>query len=342
MGVVSLQILQWILGIVLFLLLLTIVFTNLVLFVPIRYRAEGEFIEKNVRFWGKITWFFHLVYITFFYEDNFRIQIRILGHNVFDSMDKESESKKKTTKKETVENDKINTEYQPKKNTEEKIGSRIDITDDESIEEETHEYRNDFQEDFLTAWEQEIEEQEKEEADISGRYTQRGTQKFFHKEKKSIFVKINDIKSKIRDSIKSAKDFIENIKNKKIKLDYYLEIWNRAETQIAFEKAKKKLWKMLKSVLPKEWNINGEVGFDNPAATGQFMGVLGAMYPLLGNKVHIVPNFDNQTVKIEGKLHGHIRSGNLLYQFMSLILNKHCFKFIKLVLSEVEKAKKEK
>ena len=97
---------------------------------------------------------------------------------------------------------------------------------------------------------------------------------------------------------------------------------------------------MIKAVLPRKWKLTGEIGLKDPCTTGQFMGALGAMYPILGNKVQIVPNFDVEVINIEGSVKGHIRLGNLLYQMVSLILNIHCFKFIKLVLDELSGSKK--
>ena len=97
MGVVLLQILQWILRIILFLLLLIVVLVAVVLIVPIRYQAEGEVFEKKPGIRGKVTWFFYLIYMKFCYEEELRIQVRVLGIKVFDSMGEDS--KRKTKKK---------------------------------------------------------------------------------------------------------------------------------------------------------------------------------------------------------------------------------------------------
>ena len=85
MGVVLLQILQWILRIILFLLLLILILAAIVLIVPIRYQAEGEFIEKKPGVRGKITWFFYLVSMKFAYEEEFCFVLRVFGFKVLDS-----------------------------------------------------------------------------------------------------------------------------------------------------------------------------------------------------------------------------------------------------------------
>ena len=125
-------------------------------------------------------------------------------------------------------------------------------------------------------------------------------------------------------------------------MEHYLELWNREETKITFSRAKTKFGRMIKAILPRKWKLTGEIGFSDPCTTGQFMGVLGAMYPIIDNKVQIVPNFEEQVINIEGNLKGHIRLGNLLYQLVSLLLNRHCFKFIKMIFDELGNSKKDK
>ena len=300
-----------------------VVLVAIVLIVPIRYQVEGEFLEKKPGGKGKITWFFYLIYMKFCYEEQFHIQVRVFGFKVFDSA-KESPGKTKSKKK-------------PGKETE-------NVVEETSVDE-------------LAAWEKEMETEAKEEAELAGRMeTEFSKQRFqeevnglgqeeqentSEKKKKSFSEKIEDIKLKIQEIIQKIKDTIAKIKEGKLKVEHYLELWNRKETQITFSRAKTKLGRMIKAILPRKWRMTGEIGFDNPATTGQLMGVLGAMYPILGNKVQIVPDFENKVMNIEGSVKGHIRLGNLLYQLVSLLLNRHCFKFIKLIFDELGSSKKE-
>ena len=94
MGVVLLQILQWILRIILFLLLLIVVLLAIILIVPIRYRAEGELLEKKPGVRGKITWFFYLIYMKFAYEEDLHLVVRVLGLKVYDSKQESKEDKR--------------------------------------------------------------------------------------------------------------------------------------------------------------------------------------------------------------------------------------------------------
>lgn len=330
MGVVLLHILQWILRIILFLLLLIVVLVAIVLIVPIRYQVEGEFLEKKPGGRGKITWFFYLIYMSFVYEEDFRMQVRVFGFKVFDSM-KESSGKTKSKKKPGKETENVAEESSTKR---EEVKDNLLESHDNLVSESS---KNKASENIL-----EIRNEEKVISENTRESKQGSTDELaaWEKEKKSFSEKIEGMKSKIQDIIRKIKDIIAKIQQGKLKVEHYLELWNRKETQITFSRAKTKFGKMIKAILPRKWKLTGEIGFADPATTGQFMGALGAMYPILGNKVLIVPDFEKEVMNIEGSVKGHIRLGNLLYQLISLILNRHCFQFIKLVLDELGSSKK--
>lgn len=356
MGVVLLQILQWILRIILFLLLLIFVLVAIVLIVPIRYQVEGEFLEKKPGGRGKITWFFYLIYMTFVYEEDFRIQVRVFGFKVFDSTEGTSKAKVKKKPKKKVDEEAENVGKESSIKSEEVKDNLLESRDGLVSEDSTDE---------LAVWEKEMEAEAKEEAKLADKVIQEQSisikqidmnnaqnkeqnlnnsqeteSNSVEREKKAFSEKIEDVKVKIQDIIQKVKDIIAKIQEGKLKVEHYLELWNRKETQVTFSRAKMKFGRMIKAILPRKWKLTGEIGFTDPCTTGQLMGALGAMYPILGNRVQIVPNFENEVINIEGNVNGHIRLGNLLYQLVSLILNRHCFKFIKLVLDELGSSKK--
>lgn len=85
MGLLLLQIMKWILIILAALLLLLIGLLAVVLLVPFRYRAEGEFGSKQRLLKGSVSWLFHLISVGFVYKDRFCLKIRILGIPIFNS-----------------------------------------------------------------------------------------------------------------------------------------------------------------------------------------------------------------------------------------------------------------
>lgn len=332
MGVVILQILQWILRIILFLLLFLLVILAVVLIVPVRYQANGELLEKKPGVKGKITWFFYLIYVSFVYEDRLRIQARVFGIKVFDTEKKMEQSEFKQ-----VQNQELIVE-------DEQIEENIDA-DMDSMSQDRNCQENDCQTDVQDEIEQIFAEDKDEVPSMQTTfpdYSMETDEPVIHKkkEKKSFAQKIKEWKEKVQELIQKIRDIIDKIKAGKLKVEHYLELWNRKETQITFSRAKTKLGRMIKAVLPRKWEIVGEIGLDNPCTTGQLMGILGALYPVIGGRIKMVPDFEHEVMKIQGRLKGHIRLGNLLYQVVSLLLNRQCFKFIKLILDELSSSKK--
>lgn len=341
MGVVLLQILQWILRIILFLLLLIVVLLAIILIVPIRYRAEGELLEKKPGVRGKITWFFYLIYMKFAYEEDLHIVVRVLGFKVYDSVQKQKEDKQSKNSGNTADVSESSSNQTVEKTVAEE---KTDINNTEAKQTDFGDSisKNEGKEYSLADWEKEIEAEEKEEAKFAKKIIQSQTSSsiniedtLIEEEKKSLSEKIEDIKVKLADIIQKIKDIIAKIQDGKLKVEHYLELWNRKETQITFGRAKSKLGKIIIAVLPRKWNITGEIGFADPCITGQFMGVMGALYPFIGSNVEIIPDFENEVLSLKGHVKGHIRLINLLHQVVTLILNGHCFKFIKLVLDEL-------
>ena len=162
------------------------------------------------------------------------------------------------------------------------------------------------------------------------------------KSKKSLDERMEEFKKKIQDVVNKIKDILKKIQDGKIKIEHYLELWNRKETQITFQRAKKKFGMVFKAILPRKWGLSGNVGFEDPSITGKLMGGLGAMYPILGNNVQIVPEFEDEALELDGRAKGYIRLGNLVYQLITLLLNPYCVKFIKLVFDELGGSKKRK
>ena len=354
MQVVLLQILLWILRIILFLLLLMILLITIIMIVPIRYRVEGEFREKKPGIRGKITWFFYLIHMKFAYEEEFHIIVRVFGIKVYDSLG-ESKSFKKIKKDSKKAQEKTSNSDIVKEetlgNSDSGIGSQeVEV---HSLEVDKNQEIISDTEDELAVWEREVEALEKEEAELASKviHEQKTVENNIEnkkissdnkKNKKSLEEKIEDVKTKIINIVEKVKEIWEKIQNGKLKVEHYLELWNRKETQITFQRAKRKFGKVIKAILPRKWNINGNIGFADPSTTGKLLGVLGAMYPILGNHIQIIPDFENEVLEIEGKAKGHIRLGNLTYQLISLLLNRYCFKFIKLIFDELGGSKKKK
>lgn len=302
MQVVLIQILQWILRIVLLLLLFIFILVFLVMFVPIRYKADGKLQEKELKVKGKVTWFFYLIYVKFIYEEKFGVQIRVLGIPILDSNKKAKHKKSQKSNRKRSETGALQvSEEKAEKNS--KLGEK---EPDAFKKEEPQKFQK-----------QNVLENPK-------------------KKQKTLGKRIEEIRDKIRSFFQRIKYLLKRIKEGKWKIEHYLNLWKKAETQITFKRAKKKFGKMIKSLFPKKWHVKGVIGFSEPSLTGQIMGVLGCLYPVFGSKVCVSPDFENEIRNIKADVKGHIRLGNLFFQLVSLLLNKYCLQFIRLILEELD------
>ena len=110
--------------------------------------------------------------------------------------------------------------------------------------------------------------------------------------------KIKSIIEKVKCTFRNICDTIKKIKSE---YDFYKALWDRPEGKAAVKNVFSQIWYLLNKVKPSK--IEGDVifGTGDPATTGQALGVLGALYGFIPEKLHITPDFEEQ--KYEGNLH---------------------------------------
>ena len=109
---------------------------------------------------------------------------------------------------------------------------------------------------------------------------------------------------------------------------HYKAIWDREETRQAFHLASAQLCRTLRHVLPRRINVRAAVGTGDPASTGQVLAVQGILYPWLGDKVQIVPDFEEKRFEGEFHLKGQLRAGVVGFYALRLTLDKNVRRLI--------------
>ena len=109
---------------------------------------------------------------------------------------------------------------------------------------------------------------------------------------------------------------------------HYKAIWDREETRQAFHLASAQLCRTLRHVLPRRINVRAAVGTGDPASTGQVLAVQGILYPWLGDKVQIVPDFEERRFEGEFHLKGQLRAGVVGFYALRLMLDKNVRRLI--------------
>lgn len=298
---VVLTILKWI-GIALLVLLGVLLFLLcLILFVPIRYKANG-FCKDSYQIHAKATWLLHIISFTvdFKQEQPFRMKLRILGISIYDNL------KEKKTKK-----TKVNT-------LPEIVGaSKQERSNAESVEEITKAEKPIMQEQNTNI----IKDISVSEANVDGdmdaeQEAQRLT--FMQKQKKICLKVINffrNIKYTIRKICDTIKEFKDNI-------TYYVELFKKDSTKVALEACKKRLLRIIKNLKPQKFQVNLHVGMDDPATLGDILGVWGMLYPIHQGHIDICPDFEQTVLEGDFYCKGRITVYIYIWTIMIILFDK--------------------
>ena len=254
---------------------LALLIVIVVLFVPIRYKAEGYYKDKDYNVLAKASWLLHAVTVSFDLKASKEPVIRIFGIKLKGKKKKEDEEE--ISEEETVNKSEEETAAEPEN----------DINEEERSIEET------------AKTDETIAEEPAEESTDSG------------KEKRS---KKKDKKSKDKKEFKS-----ENVYDK---IKGYVDVIKSDEFKESFALVKKQVCRLLKAILPRKWEINASLGFEDPSLTGYVCAVSGAMYMWFRKHIHIVGNFDEEEIDANAFFKGRIYIVVLVYVFIRVWFNK--------------------
>lgn len=78
---------------------------------------------------------------------------------------------------------------------------------------------------------------------------------------------------------------------------------------------------MLRHIRPRKIQGNIRFGFEDPANTGEALGLLGLVYPVLPRRLAVVPDFTEQVLEGWLKLSGRVYGGFAAYQILRVLLD---------------------
>ena len=106
------------------------------------------------------------------------------------------------------------------------------------------------------------------------------------------------------------------------KIKGYVDIIKSDEFKESFALVKKQFCRLLKAILPRKWEINASLGFEDPSLTGYVCAVSGAMYMWFRKHIHIVGDFDEEKIDAKAYFKGRIYIVVLVYVFLRVWFNK--------------------
>lgn len=285
-----------VLGLILLILLL-------VLFAPVSYKVWVVHNPKETRVKAKITYLFPLLSATLQYLKKFTCKVRLFGFVLFDS---EKPKKEKPQKEKQDKKSKKKSKKKKKKATEEAASeTRPQIKTETLPNEESLQGPVEKEETVMSAESEQEDGQEK---------------------KQGLIEKIKCKFQKIRETISNSISKIKKLLHQK---DEMQRILAKPETKEVFSFAWDTVKRLIKHIGPKK--IKGYVayGADNPATTGQVLGVLSILYARTGKLLEIRPNFEEKQLECDVYLKGKIRLFTLLVIGIKVILHPELKQLIK-------------
>lgn len=71
--------------------------------------------------------------------------------------------------------------------------------------------------------------------------------------------------------------------------------------------------RLVHHILPKKVLLQADIGFDDPATTGNVLAAASILYAFYGDRIQVTPYFDQEILEGEVEASGRIRLGTLLY-----------------------------
>lgn len=275
---IFLGILKW-LGILL-LVLLGLVLTVLlaVLFVPVRYEAEGSF-RGELLAKGQISWLWRLFSIQAVYDGDTEVSLRIFGVKP----GRKKETAERTEKTETPDPVVAGSGKRP----EEEVPLYESRPKAEAPASEKH---------------QGTEEGIKEKVPAAGTKNAKNGQKK-KRVRQSLFQKIKVTFQRICGKLKTAEERWQKL----------MEFLEKEENKNTFRLLKRQVIRFFKHVLPGKVSGIVRFGFEDPYTTGRILTYISPFYGWYGRTIQVIPVFDEQVLDGELSLKGRIRIATLLF-----------------------------
>ena len=295
----------------------------LILFVPVRYRIDSSIprtdLEKGFdveKIYAKVSfsWLLHILSGGIVYPENKQFEVRLFGIRIFPLRKKNEKADNKDNKDEdkpssgVVEMSNI-----PESDHVEAAKEEADSVETDTAEAEVSEKEETNPSDEAVAGKKSDEEASDEPRsflDVLWNIIDKVAN--ILETPQNVFEKIQYTISRVCGKISMIKTTIEN------------DIFKRA-----FDLVKRKLLRIIRMILPDKCNIRLGLGTGDPAQTAELVGIFGAMYPFLFNKVSFEPDFDEKVIEMDAHLKGHITVFTIVYSAAVCFFNKDVKKVIR-------------
>jgi hypothetical protein len=143
---------------------------------------------------------------------------------------------------------------------------------------------------------------------------------------KKILIKIKNLLEKVRTFFRELKNKIiksfEAVVNLRDKTSLITNFIKNERNREGFHSTYSSLKKLLKHILPTKLKSKLIFGTGDPCTTGQALGFMGFLYSFYGDKIQIIPDFENSRLEGKHDARGRIRVITVLIIVIKLIFDK--------------------
>lgn len=319
-GLVILKIIGIILLIILAILLILILS---VLFSPIKYKGELDFDNKNfkdTKGFIKGHYLFGLVRIKVIFDKEIKYSVKLLFKSI--SLDKTKNKNRDSESENNIgdfEDEYSNTDDNNIESNKESINKKsINKKSKESIDEKNKES---------------IDESNKESIDKKNiEKPDTSAQDDNHKKRKSIFF---SYKKKLLSIINNFnfkfRRICAKLKNASKRKQEYLDFLRDKRSKEAITFVKESIYKLLRNILPRQGKGTINFGFNDPALTGEVLGIICIFKPERLKKLDVIPNFDEMMFNGNISFKGHICVFTTLLLVLKLYRQKRIREFLEFI-----------
>ncbi len=329
-----------IIGIILLCILGILLFTVCcVLLVPLRYRVEifreeGEGKPPvNVRV--KITWLLHLINVLLCYPSDVYVRERIFLFPVFRMPEKEKKEGRKKEKDGRTQTDRKEpadgTEDSPnggKDGHADSVGG-VRTTEETGQTEPAEEEEKRAVLEEPAAVEDEDAGPSQQPSGLDGRWI--GKLKELIDKIKEIIKKIKAAAENIQYTIRC---FCDKMKSTSDNIQYYRGVMETETFRRSWMLCKRQVKALLKEMKPDKFEADLVIGAEDPAATGEILAICGMLYPLMGQNVRVLGDFERAHIEGYVYMKGRIHAFPFLCAAAKVYWNKDIRTLMKLFKKE--------
>lgn len=318
-----------------------------VVFIPVRYRIRGKGeTPKSIEADAVFSWFLHIIHCRIHYDEKgFFLKFRIFGIPI--SLGKKEEKKKKPkeqkTQKKQSQNQKrgskeekfseirdssMTIESKKQRETEES-GEKVNAEETESILETTESEETANIEDIT-----ELVETVDSEEIIKESNKDKQKQNSKMEKKPDLTDDSRGFLSSFRQKLDKIKNIFKNLKKKFLQLKEQLgnikSILSEETNRNALAAIFREMKYLMRHYSPRKAVGELQFGMEDPADTGQVLGIISLLPFWYRYKISVTPDFTAEESYAKGELSmkGHIRSIHLFLSGIRLIKNKDIRKLI--------------